>query len=279
VIYPIADSEWDSPIYVVPKKGGTIVLQNKEGELVPIRVQSGWRVCIEYRKLNKASKRDHFPFPFIDQMLKRLAGRSHYYFLDGYSGYIQVPITPEDQENATFTYPFGTYDFRRMPFGLSNAPTTFQRCMMSIFSDFITEIMEVFMDDFTVNGDSFDECLHHLTLVLRHCIDINLMLNFKKCHFMVEHRPVLGHVVSLKGLEIDKAKVDIIQSLPHPRYVKDVRSFLGYVGFYRRFIKDFSKIASPLCAFLAKDASFDFSDDCMRAFDQLKLKLTTSSIV
>jgi len=150
---------------------------------------------------------------------------------------------------------------------------------MSIFSDFITKIMEVFMDNFTVHGDSFDECLDHLTLLLRHCIDINLVLNFEKCHSMVEHGVVLKHVVLSKGLEVDKAKVDITQSLPHPRCVKDVRSFLGHVGFYRRFIKDVSKIASPLYTLVAKNASFVFNDDCMRAFDQLKLKLNTSPIV
>jgi len=212
-------------------------------------------------------------------MLERLASRSHYYFLDGYLSYIQVSIAPEDQEKTTFTYPFGTYAFRRMPFDLCNALATFQRCMMSIFSDFITKMMEVFIDDFTVHGDSFDECLHHLTLVLRRCIDINLVLNFEKFHFMVEHGVGLGHVVSSRGLEVDKAKVGIIQRLPHPRYVKDVRSFLGHAGFYRRFIKVFSKIASPLCALLAKDASFDFNDDWMRAVNQLKLKLTALPIV
>jgi len=98
----------------------------------------------------------------MDLMLERLAGRSHYCFLDGYSGYIQVPIALEDQEKTTFTCPFGAYAFRRMPFDLCNAPATFQRCMMSIFSDFITKIMEVFMDDFTLHGDSFDECLHYI---------------------------------------------------------------------------------------------------------------------
>ena len=153
-------------------------------------------------------------------------------------------------------YPFGTYAFRRMPFDLCNALATFQRCMMSIFSDFITKMMEVFIDDFTVHGDSFDECLHHLTLVLRRCIDINLVLNFEKFHFMVEHGVGLGHVVSSRGLEVDKAKVGIIQRLPHPRYVKNVRSFSGHVGFHRRFIEDFSKIASPLCALLVKDVLF-----------------------
>ena len=148
-------------------------MQNNEGELIPTRVQSVWRVCIDYRKLNKATKKDHFPLPFTDQMSERLAGRSHYCFLDGYSGYIQVPIAPADQEKTTFTCPFGTYAFRRMPFGLCNAPATFKTSMMSIFSDFITKILEVFMEDFTVHGDSFDEYLHHLTLVLRRCIEIN----------------------------------------------------------------------------------------------------------
>jgi len=126
VIYPIADSEWVSPIHVVPKRGGTIVVQNNEGELTPTRVQSGWRVCIDYRKLNKATKKDHFPLPFMDQMLERLAGRSHYCFLDRYSGYIQVPTAPTDQGKTTFTCPFSTYAFRRMPFGLCNAPATFK---------------------------------------------------------------------------------------------------------------------------------------------------------
>jgi len=139
--------------------------------------------------------------------------------------------------------------------------------------------MKFFMNDFTVHGDSFDECLHHLTFVLRRCIDTNLVLNFEKYHFMVEHGVVLGHVVSSRGLEVDKVKVDVIQSLPYPKCVKDVRSSLGHVGFYRRFIKYFSKIASPLCALLAKDVSFDFNDDCMRAFDQLKLTLTSPRIV
>jgi len=158
--------------------------------------------------------------PFMDQILERLAGRSYYYFLDEYSGYIQVPIVPEDQENTTFTCLFGTYAFRTIPFGLCNAPVIFQRCMMSICPDFITKIIETFMDDFTVHGDSFDEFLHHLTLVLKCFMETNLVLNFEKCHFMVEHGVVLGHVVSSMGLEVDKAKVKIIQSLPYPQCVK-----------------------------------------------------------
>ena len=118
-----------------------------------------------------------------------------------------------------------------------------------------------------------------ITLALRRCIETNLVLNFEKCHFMVEHGVVLGHVVSAKGLEVYKTKVEIIQSLPYPQTVREVRSFLGHVGFYRRFIKDFSKIASPLCDLLAKDVCFHFNKDCMKPFHELKMKLTTTPIM
>jgi hypothetical protein len=137
IISPISDSKWVSPIHVVPKRAGLIVVENKDDELVPTRIQSGWRVCIDYRKLNAATRNDHFPLPFIDQMGERLAGHAYYCFLDGYSGYNQVPVDPEDQEKTTFTCHFGTFAYRHMPFGLCNAPNTFQRCMVSIFSDMV----------------------------------------------------------------------------------------------------------------------------------------------
>ena len=137
IIYPISDSNWVSPVHVVPKKSGITVVANENNELIPTRKTTGWRVCIDYRKLNTATKKDHFPLPFIDQMLERLAGHAYYCFLDGFSGYNQIAIAPEDQEKTTFTCPFGTFAYRRMPFGLCNAPATFQRCMMSIFSDML----------------------------------------------------------------------------------------------------------------------------------------------
>ncbi|KAD6796014.1 hypothetical protein E3N88_06910 [Mikania micrantha] len=152
LIYPISDSSSVSPTQVVPKKGGMTVITNEKNELIPSRTVTGWRVCIDYRKLNDATKKDHYPLPFIDRMLERLAGQQFYCFLDGFSGYFQIPVAPEDQEKTTFTCPYGTYAYRRMPFGLCNAPATFQRFLVAIFQDMIESSMEVFMDDFLVYG-------------------------------------------------------------------------------------------------------------------------------
>ena len=139
---------------------------NKKNELIPTRTVIRWRVCIDYRKLNTATRKDHYPLPFIDQMLDRLTGHSHYYFLYGYSSYNKIAIAPEDHYKTTFTCLYGTFAFRRMPFGLCNAPSTFQRCMMSMFSDFVEEAMESFMDDFLVYGSGFEICLENLEKIL-----------------------------------------------------------------------------------------------------------------
>ncbi|KAM1624799.1 hypothetical protein ACFX2K_022947 [Malus domestica] len=279
VVYPISDSRWVSPVQCVPKKSGVTVVANAENELVPQRIQTGWRVCIDYRKLNATTRKDHFPLPFINQMLEMLAGYAFYCFLDGYSGYNQIVIAPEDQEKTTFTCPFGTFAYRRMPFGLCNAPATFQRCMMSIFSDYVEKIIEVFMDDFSVFGDSFDGYLHNLSLILKRCVETNLVLNWEKCHFMVKQGIVLGHIISEKGIEVDKSKIDLVRHLPSPTSVREVRSFLGHAGFYRRFIKDFSKVAQPLCRLLQKEVAFEFTKECTTSFNQLKELLTTAPII
>ncbi|GKC22876.1 reverse transcriptase domain-containing protein, partial [Tanacetum coccineum] len=188
LIYPISDSPWVSPVHCVPKKGGMTVVENEDNELITTRLVTGWRVCIDYRKLNDATCKDHFPLPFMDQMLERLAGNEYYCFLDGFSGYFQIPIDPQDQEKTTFTCPYRT-------------------------------------------------------------------------------------------IEVDRAKVDVIAKLPHPTSVKGVRSFLGHVGFYRRFIQDFSKIARPMTHLLEKETPFIFSKECIKAFNILKKKLTEAPIL
>ena len=137
IIYPMPHSNWVSPVQVVPNKGGMTVVENNKNELIPQRTNTVWRMCIDYQKLSMATKKDHFPLPFIDEMLERLAKHSFFCFLNGYSGYHQIPIHPDDQSKTTFTCPYGTYAFRRMSFELCNTPTSFQRCMMSILSDMI----------------------------------------------------------------------------------------------------------------------------------------------
>ncbi|GKA19900.1 reverse transcriptase domain-containing protein [Tanacetum coccineum] len=222
------------------------------------------------------------PLSFLDQLLdsdERLARNEYYCFLDGFSGYFQIPIDPHDQEKTTFTCPYGTFAYRRMPFGLCNAPGTFQRCMMAIFHDMIEKTMEVFMDDFSVFGNSFENCLSRVDKMLQRCEDTNLCLNWEKSHFMVKEGIVLGHKISKKGIEVDKAKIDVIAKLPHPTTIKGVRSFLGHAGFYRRFIKDFSKISRPMTHLLEKNTPFIFSDDCIQAFQTLKKKLTEAPIL
>ncbi|GJS74977.1 reverse transcriptase domain-containing protein [Tanacetum coccineum] len=188
----------------------------------------------------------------MDQMLERLAGNEYYCFLDGFSGYFQILIDPQDQEKTTFTCPYGTFSYRRMPFGLYNAPGTFQRCMMAIFHDMIEETMEVFMDDFLVFGDSFSSCLSYLNKMLQRCEDTNLVLNWDKCHFMVKEGIVLGHKISKSGIEVDKAKVDVIEKLPPP---------------------------TPMTHLLEKETPFIFLAECQEAFETLKKKLTEAPIL
>nr|GEX94184.1 DNA-directed DNA polymerase [Tanacetum cinerariifolium] len=230
LIYPISDSSWVSPIHVVPKKEGMTVVLNDNNELIPSRTVTGWRVCIDNHKLNDATRKDHFPLPFIYQMLERLCGNEYYCILDGFSGFFQILIAPEDQEKTTFTCPHGTFAY-------------------------------------------------HKYRMLARCEETNFVLNWKKCHFMVKEMIVLGHKIFGAGIEVDIAKIDVIAKLPYPTNVKGVRSFLGHVGFYRRFIKEFSMISKPMTQLLMKDVKFDFSDDCKKAFNILKEKLTAAPII
>jgi hypothetical protein len=166
-----------------------------------------------------------------------------------------------------------------MPFGLCNAPAMFQRCMLNIFSDMVERFLEIFMNDFSVFGDSFDDCLTNLEKVLSRCEEKNPVLNWEKCHFMVTNGIVLGHIVSSKGIEVDKSKIELIANLSTPKSIKDVRSFLGLAGFYRRFIKDFSVISKPLSNLLSKDNIFEWTEHCEEAFVKLKNLLTSALVI
>ncbi|GJR34525.1 reverse transcriptase domain-containing protein [Tanacetum coccineum] len=198
------------------------------GLIYPISDSPWMARSIDYRKLNNTTRKDHFPLPFIDQMLERLAGHEYYCFLDWFFRYFQILIAPEDQEKITFTCPYGTFTYKQMPFELCNAPATFQRCMTAKFHELIEDSMEVFMDDFSVFGSSFDYCLKNLEKMLKRCEETNLVLNWEKCHFMVKEGIVLDHKVSCSGIKVDKAKIKAISKLPYPTNVKAIQSFLGH---------------------------------------------------
>ncbi|GKB88750.1 reverse transcriptase domain-containing protein [Tanacetum coccineum] len=239
LIYPISNSLWVSLIHCIPKKGGITVVRNDDNDLIPTRLVTGWRTRGK-------------PILLFPRWLL---------------------------EKTTLTCPYGTFAYRRMPFGLCNAPGMFQRCMMAIFHDMIKKTMKVFMDDLSVFGDSFSTCLSHLEKMLKWCEDTNLALNWEKSHFMVKEGIVLGHKISKSGIEVNRAKVEVIAKLHHPTTVKGVCSFLGHADFYRRFIQDFSKIARPMTHLLEKETPFFFSKECIESFNTLKRKLTEAPIL
>jgi hypothetical protein len=212
-------------------------------------------------------------------MLERLANHSFFCYLDGYSGYHQIPIHPDNQSKTTFTCPYGTFAYKRMPFGLCNAPASFQRCMMPIFFDLIEKVMEVFMDDFSIYGKTLECCLANLDKGLKRCQMADLVLNWEKCHFMVREGIVLGHKISEKGIEVDKTKIEVIEQLSPPTNVKGIQSFLGHAGFYRRFIQNFSQIARPLTHLLVKGAPFIFKEECLQSFHTLKEALISAPVI
>nr|GEZ83977.1 DNA-directed DNA polymerase [Tanacetum cinerariifolium] len=217
---------WVSPVHCVPKKGGFTVVENEENKLIPTRLVTGWRVCIDYHKLNEATRKDHFPLPFMDQMLERLARNEYYCFLDGFSGYFQIPLTLVIKKR------------QHSPAHMALFPT------VACLSD-CAMLRALFNDR-----------------MLQWCEDTNQSLNCEKSHFMVKEGIVLGHKISKNRIEVDKAKIDVIAKLPHPTTVKGIRSFLGRAGFYLRFIQDFSKISRPMTHLLEKNTPFVFSEDC-----------------
>jgi hypothetical protein len=263
---------------VVPKKGGMTIIRNEKNELIPQQTVTGWRMCIDYQKLNKATRKDHFPLHFIDEMLERLANHSFCY-LDGYSSYHQTPIHPDNYSKTTFICPYGTFAYKRMSFGLCNAPTSFQRCVMAIFSNLIEKVMEVFMDDFSIYGKTFEDCLANLDKVLKRCQMANLVLNWEKWHFMVWEGIVLGHRILEKVIEVYKAKIEVIGQLPLPTNVKGIHSFLRHEGFIEDSFRIFSQIAWPLTHLLAKDAPFIITEECLKSFHTFKKPLVSAPVI
>ena len=260
VIEP-SESPWASPIVLVQKKDG------------------GVRFCVDYRKLNRITKLDEFPLPRIDDTLDLLSGARYFTTLDLASGYWQVAMEPSSKEKTAFTTYSGLYQFKKMPFGLVNAPATFQRLMEVVLAGLARTVCLVYLDDILVIGKTLAEHNANLTKVLDRIQSAGLRLKPKKCQIAREEVEYLGHVVSAEGVGTDPKKLEAVRQYPTPTDVKTLRSFLGLTSYYRRFVPDFAKIAGPLHALTKKDVSFIWTETCQQSFETLKKLLTSAPVL
>ena len=254
-------SEWAAPTVLVPKRDGS------------------YRLVIDYRKLNAQTIKTSWPLPRISDILQNLSGSCFFSSLDLCSGFHQMEIEEEDQHLTSFITPFGLYQWKRMPMGLCNAPGAFQRLMEIVLSGLTYEMVLVYLDDIIVFGTNFDEHLERLQCVLQRILDANLKISPSKCRLFQTKLTFLGHVVSADGVETDPSKVKAVENYPVPQTVKQLRAFLGLVGFYRKFISEFGSIAEPLFKLMNKGEKFEWNNRCQTAFIQLKDALLKAPIL
>ena len=275
IIQP-SSSPYAAPIVVVRKKNGEI------------------RLCCDYRKLNQKTRRDSFPLPRIDECLDALGGAKLFTTLDLASGYHQVAMDEDDKAKTAFTCPFGLYEWNRMPFGLCNAPATFQRLMQSAMSPLIFRILLVYLDDLLVYSETYEKHLESLELVFCQLRQLGVKLKPSKCDFLQEEIAFLGHRISGQGIRTDPGKIAAVLEFPTPKTLRNVREFVGLCSYYRRFVKDFAKKAKPLHQIISEvhqrypmDAKKGerkhlgdlWTKDCQQAFWELKIALTSDTVL
>lgn len=259
-------SPWSSPVWVVPKK-------------LDASGKQKWRVVIDYRKLNELSVDDKYPLPNISDLLDQLGKCEYFSTLDLASGFHQIEIDPTDIPKTAFSVENGHYEFVRMPFGLKNAPSTFQRVMDNILLGIQNERCLVYMDDIIIYSPTIHEHMARLKEVFKRLRKANLKIQPDKCEFLRKEVAYLGHLVTKDGVKPNPAKVECIKNFPEPKNPKDIKSFLGLAGYYRRFISNFAKTSKPLTKLLQKDVTFLFDTDCKAAFEELKNALISNPIL
>ncbi|MFG1569926.1 reverse transcriptase family protein [Staphylococcus aureus] len=241
-------SPWGAPVLFVKKKDGSM------------------RLCIDYRELNKATVRNKYPLPRIDDLFDQLQGATVFSKIDLHSGYHQLKIKPDDVPKSAFRTRYGHYEFLVMPFGLTNAPAAFMDLMNRVFRPFLDKFVVVFIDDILVYSKNRAQHAEHLRTVLQTLRENQLYAKLSKCEFWLSSMSFLGHIISAEGISVDPKKVEAVVDWKRPASVSEIRSFLGLAGYYRRFVKDFAKIASPLTRLTQKGVAFDWSEECEASF-------------
>ncbi|KAL0546378.1 hypothetical protein IC582_016286 [Cucumis melo] len=254
-------SPWGAPVLFVKKKDGSM------------------RLCIDYRELNKVTVKNRYPLPRIDDLFDQLQGATVFSKIDLQSGYHQLRIKDGDVPKTTFRFRYGHYEFIVMSFGLTNAPAVFMDLMNRVFREFLDTFVIVFIDDILIYSKTEAKHEEHLRMVLQTLRDNKLYAKFSKCEFWLKQVSFLGHVVSKAGVSVDPAKIEAVTGWTRPSTVSEVRSFLGLAGYYRRFVENFSRIATPLTQLTRKGASFVWSKACEDSFQNLKQKLVTAPVL
>ena len=254
-------SPWGAPVLFVRKKDGSM------------------RLCIDYRELNKITVKNKYPLPRIDDLFDQLKGAGLFSKIDLRSGYHQLRIAEHDIPKTAFRTRYGHFEFTVMPFGLTNAPAAFMCMMNQVFSSWLDNFVVLFIDDILVYSKDKEEHEQHLRKVLQILRENQLYAKFSKCEFWLEKVSFLGHFISKEGVSIDPAKIEAVRDWPAPKNVTEVRSFLGLAGYYRRFVKDFSKIARPMTNLMKKNEKYEWTEDCEVAFQTLKERLTTAPVL
>jgi hypothetical protein len=261
IIIPLRYSEWIANLVPVRKKNGEI------------------KLCVDFRNLNRCSRKDNYPLPKMEHILQRVTGSARMSMIDGFSGYNQIYVFPEDREKTTFTTPWGTFMYAKMPFGLMNAGETFQRAMDIAFIGEKYKFVVIYLDDITMFSKSDQEHYQHLEKVFLKCRKFGLSLNPKKSLFSMKEGKLLGHIVSAEGVKIDPSRVEAIKTLSLPRSKKEIQSFLGKINFLRRFISNFVELVKFITSMLRKGNEVKWTLEARNYFDQIKQALTEAPIL